>query len=229
MAEDLTEYVTSDDKICPHPWHQLYEIISKEAKARGVSEQVPVPLILAGWAASRDIDKRRRLIEQISYSEKYGFLDTTEKFLRSLSQDDWHKCPEELIDRPASLELSAQDWDEQQEIVAEAKQLYTELISVETNSSYEEGSFGSHMTSFSIVHDDLGIELTTYSEILKAKIKAFDDLSLSIDDFEKEYWDRDISFTKVTILKLELCLLCRRHEVLGGGGMFDFCEDIFID
>jgi hypothetical protein len=231
MLDNLIEYVTSDDKICPHPWNELYLIISQEAKARGVSEKVHIPLILSGWYASRDIHKRQRLIDQIRYSAKYGFLNKTDSYLRSLSDEDWYTCPEELINRPSAMELAARVSDEQQKIMVEARERYAELISIENISIYEEGGFGGHMRSFSIVHDDLGIEPAAYSDILKAKIRELEDLTLSFDDVEKKYWARDIAATRATILKLELLQLCKQHADLdlGAEDIFDFCEDIFLD
>lgn len=115
--EDLKEYVTSDDRICPNPdsWNNFSRVLRREAEHRGVSEKLPHPLILSGWWGSRDADKRQRLIEQIQYSEKNGFLEKAVEFLRSLHEEDWHHCPEERLHAPSSDELAMQENDSEED------------------------------------------------------------------------------------------------------------------
>ena len=231
MRETLIEFVSSNEKICPEPghWNEFYKLLLREAKIKDVTEKVPIPFVLGAWEGSTEFEKRQRLIEQIVFSQKYEFLEITELFLRSLKDSAWNKCPEDLIDSTSSyLELSHQDWDDQQKLMKEAKKFYAELIEIEKNSIYDEEFFGSYMSSFSFMHDDPNTSLPTYSQILKSKIKEYEGLELYIDEFEKEYWEQDIISSKVTVLKLELCRLCKEHEELDGNdGMLDFCKELF--
>jgi hypothetical protein len=82
------------------------------ASKENVSEKILNPLILAGWHASTDAEKRNRLIEHVEFSEKHGFLEETNSFLRSLSDEDWHRCPEEELNATSSMDLMMKDYED---------------------------------------------------------------------------------------------------------------------
>lgn len=226
---DLISYVTSDDRIFPNRWGDLHKLLCQEAEEKGVTEKVPVPFILNAYYAAKDVEKRQRLVDQIQFADKHGFLVKIDKFLRSLPDEDWHRCPEERINRPSAMELSADDWNERQKLVSEGKVLHKKLIEIENNSIYYEDNLGEHLSAFTMVHDDPRIDLIKLIEIFEAKIENYEEYGQVIDGYKKDYWEKDCLSTRVCIIKLKLLNLSKKHEELGGGGIYDFCEDIFLD
>jgi len=69
LVDDLISYVSSDGRICPSPveWDRVSRIIGVAKPGHQY-----VPLILAGWAFSSDLQKRQRLIAQIKFAETLG-------------------------------------------------------------------------------------------------------------------------------------------------------------
>ncbi len=53
-----------------------------------------MPLILAGWWASSDIDKASRLGEHIKWAVEHDALGEISAFLSSLDESDWHHIGE---------------------------------------------------------------------------------------------------------------------------------------
>lgn len=64
--------------ICPQPgvWNDIHKALLNAKKERGDSSipDPPIPLILAGWWASSDEDKRERWINTLKWAEQYGFI-----------------------------------------------------------------------------------------------------------------------------------------------------------
>jgi hypothetical protein len=54
-------------------------------------------LILAGWWATDDEAKRRRLFQQLAWARDHGALDEVEHLLVSLSGEEWHGGPDSRI------------------------------------------------------------------------------------------------------------------------------------
>ena len=82
--KDLLDYV-SKGKICPEPikWSEMYNMLPDKNK-------VPLPLILAGWWGTSDIEKIFRFKEHIEIASKQGVLDEVDTFLRNLETEDWY-------------------------------------------------------------------------------------------------------------------------------------------
>jgi len=62
--------------ICPLPihWNRIFSRLCAAATASGRDvPEPPVPLILAGWAYSNDVDKQRRWRDTVSWAERWGF------------------------------------------------------------------------------------------------------------------------------------------------------------
>lgn len=62
-------------RICPNPerWHEIFERLARHAKScRRDPPSPPVPLILAGWAYSNDIEKLRRWEETVAWAKDNG-------------------------------------------------------------------------------------------------------------------------------------------------------------
>lgn len=65
-------------RICPkpRPWHQAFERLVDYAQSHPCTPtDPPIPLILAGWAYSNDIEKMQRWEETVAWAEKNGCPD----------------------------------------------------------------------------------------------------------------------------------------------------------
>lgn len=60
--------------VCPNPsvWHETVMRLERLARARGIVEPVPTPLILGGWAYSNDVQKKGRWEETVAWARKYN-------------------------------------------------------------------------------------------------------------------------------------------------------------
>lgn len=60
--------------ICPQPgdWHRVYEHLRAVARRREIRSSPPIPLILAGWAGSNDLEKKARWDDTLEWAERNG-------------------------------------------------------------------------------------------------------------------------------------------------------------
>lgn len=87
MENDTTVFV------CPIPykWHEIHERLKDAWEAGGsVSDPPPIPLILAGWAFSTDVDKRNRWQNTLDWAVRHGL----ETLIPSLEQADQYRVVE---------------------------------------------------------------------------------------------------------------------------------------
>lgn len=89
--DSLLKYVKSDGRICPMPtyWNELWQMLPDRKQKSSGGWEPPAPLILAAWWGTPALSKTFRLAEHINYAEKHGVLDKVDRFLRSLSSDQW--------------------------------------------------------------------------------------------------------------------------------------------
>lgn len=95
MLSELHEYVRAENRVCPKPnqWNKLYDILP--GKYRGDSGWVPpLPLILAAWWETSNLQKMDRLRLHINYAADHRGLEIVDRYLRSLSTDEWHHLSE---------------------------------------------------------------------------------------------------------------------------------------
>jgi len=59
------------------------------AYCRDNSRVCPLPLILAAWHESTEVEKKLRLTAHIEWAEEWGALETVEAFLYSLEENQW--------------------------------------------------------------------------------------------------------------------------------------------
>ena len=74
--------------ICPMPikWNEIYEpLLAFYEKQKGIPKP-PIPLILAGWVYSNDIEKSIRWKETISWVNDYY----PEKSIINLNENEWY-------------------------------------------------------------------------------------------------------------------------------------------
>jgi hypothetical protein len=82
-------------RICPNPmpWHDVFERLTAHARTHPcVPPSPPMPLILAGWAYSNDVDKMRRWDETIAWATQNGCPE-----LVAVPETDFH-----YVDEPTS-------------------------------------------------------------------------------------------------------------------------------
>lgn len=66
----------------PMKWNDLFNILKER-------EKLNLPLILNGWEMSSPLEKNMRFEEHIKSAVEHTQLDEVEKYLHSLSEEDW--------------------------------------------------------------------------------------------------------------------------------------------
>ena len=91
-VENVIAFCRENERVCPKPqlWNALYAMLPNKQRV-GEGWEPPLPLILAAWHDSSDAAKRLCLANHIEWAEKQGCLDTVAKFLRSLTEKEWHR------------------------------------------------------------------------------------------------------------------------------------------
>ena len=89
-VENLVAYCRVNDRVCPLPplWNDLWEMLPNRARV-GAGWQPPPPLILAAWHDTPAMLKMLRLTEHIEWAAKHRALESADKFLRELREEDW--------------------------------------------------------------------------------------------------------------------------------------------
>lgn len=85
--DQLGTFMTNREKsmnfVCPMPtpWHHVHQAL-RAAWERGgcIGTPPPVPLILAGWAYSNDVEKKARWEQTVAWAEKSGLADLIPDF-----------------------------------------------------------------------------------------------------------------------------------------------------
>ena len=74
-------------RVCPQPsaWNDVYRRLLQVAASRPDLREVPVPLILAGWAYSNDVKKTRRWEMTVQWSREAG----CEEIVASVPDEDF--------------------------------------------------------------------------------------------------------------------------------------------
>jgi hypothetical protein len=87
----LLRYICEDGRICPqqNKWHELWEMLPDKNGGGGYWHP-PLPLIFDQWDITSDHEKMLRLKYHITYAAQKDLLDIVEKFIKSLTEDDWH-------------------------------------------------------------------------------------------------------------------------------------------
>ena len=89
--EQLKQFVLSDGRVCPQPyhWNKLWEMLPDRKRLGSVWEPPP-PLILGAWRDASAGAKRMRLFDHIRYAADHGVLDQVDRYLRDLNPDQWY-------------------------------------------------------------------------------------------------------------------------------------------
>lgn len=86
--------------ICPKPykWHEIFERLrSAWQNAGAVGRKPPVPLILAGWNFSNDVEKKLRWEDTLAWAKKHDLVH----LVGDLSEDDCY-----FVDEPSNYQIS---------------------------------------------------------------------------------------------------------------------------
>lgn len=90
----LLSYVTEERRICPQPqvWRRLFDLLPDKRRA-GNGWEPPLPLILAAWDHTSDLEKRERFLLHIRWAADHGALEQVNLFIKAMPPDQWH-CSE---------------------------------------------------------------------------------------------------------------------------------------
>jgi len=83
-AHSLIAYSQENDRVCPEPdrWNELWKLLPQRSRI-GAAWQPSLPLILAAWDHTSNLEKKLRLAEHIEWAEKHQGLTVTAAFLRN--------------------------------------------------------------------------------------------------------------------------------------------------
>lgn len=89
-TEQLLGYTKDDNRVCPKPqkWNELWNLLPDRERV-GLGWNPPLPLMLAAWHETTDLEKQERLATHIRFAAEKGVLARIEAFITSLSPDDW--------------------------------------------------------------------------------------------------------------------------------------------
>ena len=89
QLEQLEQFCLTENRVCPMPvyWMRLYDIVVRGDKNTSLS----VPLILAAWGETTNLDKMVRLVEHLHFAEQNGTLDEADAYLRELPLSGWFR------------------------------------------------------------------------------------------------------------------------------------------
>ena len=89
--EALVAYCREKDRVCPVPakWNELWKTLPDRVRV-GSGWQPALPLILAAWHHTSNLDKMMRLADHIAWAQDHGVIDKVSAFLRDLPENEWH-------------------------------------------------------------------------------------------------------------------------------------------
>lgn len=80
---------TKNDRICPQPspWNAIHRRL---AKVPVFGDELPLPLILAGWQYSSDQEKQSRFRLHLEFADQHGLLEFVAQRMNGMAESDWH-------------------------------------------------------------------------------------------------------------------------------------------
>ena len=87
----LLSFVRENGRVSPLPqkWNELWELLPLRRRA-GAGWEPPLPLILAAWDHTTDLEKQDRLALHLHWAAQQGALNEVSLFLKSLPLGQWH-------------------------------------------------------------------------------------------------------------------------------------------
>lgn len=91
----LLDYCKSNKRVCPKRifWIQLWLLLLSPERV-GIGWQLSGPFIRAAWWHTIDSEKQEQFFDQIRWAYHHGLFEKVDRFIRSLSEDQWHHLNE---------------------------------------------------------------------------------------------------------------------------------------
>lgn len=86
----LWSFCTANNKVVPRDWNKLYKKLANRQQLTSGGWEPPLPLILAAWYETSDLDKQLRFKQHIEWASNQGQINEIGKYLRSLDEDAWY-------------------------------------------------------------------------------------------------------------------------------------------
>jgi len=76
-----------NNRVCPNPmiWNDLYKMMCEDLN----EQEIPKPLILAGWNFSSDMEKLIRFKEHLSLID-FKIENRIKDFISNMKEEDWY-------------------------------------------------------------------------------------------------------------------------------------------
>ena len=126
--EDFIKELRSKNVVCllPQAWNKFFQHFEKRLRNK---VKLPNPLILGGWYASNDYDKRERFEEHIrTISSHLGLKAITYYFDRAIKENDYLISDQIDPSEKSAMEEQADAYHEWDDIVSEAIEPVKRLI-----------------------------------------------------------------------------------------------------
>jgi hypothetical protein len=88
--DSLWGYCTSDDRVIPRDWNQLWQLLKVKQQKPSGGWEPPLPLILAAWDNTTLTEKQSRFKEHVQWAADHHQIDEIGSYLRSLPEDQWY-------------------------------------------------------------------------------------------------------------------------------------------
>ena len=197
--EELIKDLRSSEIICPYPivWQDFFLHFKRTLRGR---VELPNSLVLGGWDASNNYDKRERFEEHIKIiSETLGVRSVKQYLDRFVKDSDYYKSdyvdPEEISDMDYETGL----WSEVNKVISETEKPLRRLIQMKPELE-DDDNLRWHLREY---EDDMG--LSNYNE---KKLRLVYDKS----EFRK-------------LIKEIYEIFLKQKEMLRGKDIHDFCSD----
>jgi len=86
---DLLDYRKSNKRVCPKSvyWHSVWCVLPTTEKGE---KPPPIPVIPVESLETSEISKQLVFCKHIQWAYDHGVLEEVDRYLRSLSEDQWH-------------------------------------------------------------------------------------------------------------------------------------------
>jgi hypothetical protein len=77
--------------VCPQPqkWHAMWELLPNKSR-KGAGWEPPLPLILAAWWETSNLEKMLRFDQHLRWAVDHGSTEAVLDYLEALTPEDWH-------------------------------------------------------------------------------------------------------------------------------------------
>jgi len=238
ILNSLIEYVTQNNRVHPKYWTEIHNLKNEEGTRLGDIKGFPLSLILGG-SGSNNVEKQQRVIHQIRFAEKQGYLDILNWYLKSLPDDHWVHGS---LDEPGYDDLCVQQGQLEDEVAIDGLGLCLRLFDIEnielipkySDQKTPPGKISFNEYEFGNFFDALGTLYPLSAETLDRLINCADagakqlryvnDWPLSpreeveLDNSktktkEKDFWEKRLIENEAMILRFQLLSLYEHYKI----------------